>query len=186
VLWPLYRFLTEWEIEAPIERVWETLTDIRSWPRWWGYVAEVEELRAGDRLGVGSVQRFHFNTSLPYHLMFSARITRVEPPTRLEGRATGELEGLGRCELETRDGLTSVRITWEVRPTKWWMVAVSPLARPYFAWAHELVMARGARGLARYLNARLAKDPRVRFPVVPSAVLAGSTILVALLLRRRS
>ncbi|MGH9166653.1 MAG: SRPBCC family protein [Acidimicrobiia bacterium] len=184
---PLYRFLTEWEIEAPIERVWEALTNIPSWPRWWTYVAEVEELRPGDRLGVGSVQRFHFNTSLPYHLRFSARITRVEPPTCLEGRATGELEGLGRCELETRDGITSVRITWEVRPTKWWMVAVSPVARPYFAWAHELVMARGARGLARYLDTRLAKDPTIRFPFVPLLWLVGGVILVARgLVRRRS
>ena len=183
---PLYRFVTEWEIEAPIERVWEALTDIRSWPRWWSYVAEVEELGPGDRLGVGSLQRFHFNTSLPYHLRFSALITRVEPPTCLEGRATGELEGLGRCELATRDGITSVRITWEVKPTRWWMVAVSPLAGPYFAWAHDLVMARGAQGLARYLNARLATDPPVRLPVVPLVVLAGCAMLVALMIRRRS
>ncbi len=41
---------------------------------------------------------------------------------------------------------------WNVSTGKRWMNAVAPLARPVFAWNHDLVMRWGGEGLARELG----------------------------------
>jgi hypothetical protein len=73
----------------------------------------------------------------------------------LEGQASGELEGMGRWRLYTAAETTAVLYEWEVRTTRPWMNRLAPLARPAFAWNHDVVMRQGAEGLARLLGARL-------------------------------
>ncbi|OUC07939.1 polyketide cyclase, partial [Litorilinea aerophila] len=36
-----------------------------------------------------------------------------------------------------------------------WMNLLAPLARPIFAWNHDIIMAWGGQGLARLLGAQL-------------------------------
>ena len=81
--------------------------------------------------------------------------TRVVPHERLEGRASGELEGTGVWTFAETGGGTDVRYDWTVRTTKPWMNALAPFARPLFAWNHDVVMRWGAEGLARKLGARV-------------------------------
>jgi hypothetical protein len=50
---------------------------------------------------------------------------------------------------------TAVTYGWNVRTTKAWMGALSPLARPVFAANHDWVMRRGGEGLARLHGAKL-------------------------------
>lgn len=38
---------------------------------------------------------------------------------------------------------------WVVRTTERWMNLLAPLARPAFAWNHNVVMRQGGEGLAR-------------------------------------
>jgi len=52
-----YALVTEWHLDAPIERVWQAIYDVAAWPRWWPYVLSVEELEPGDASGVGAVRR---------------------------------------------------------------------------------------------------------------------------------
>ena len=88
-----YSFVTVWRLEAPIERVYQAIHDSLAWPDWWPTVKAVEEVRpATDRVGIGTVRRYTFKGSLPYTLSFDMTVERVEPPTVLAGRATGELE----------------------------------------------------------------------------------------------
>jgi len=49
-----YHFVSSWQIQAPIERVWAEIFQTESWPIWWKYVAAVQELKPGDADGVGS------------------------------------------------------------------------------------------------------------------------------------
>jgi hypothetical protein len=91
---------------------------------------------------------------LPYSLGFDLRVTRVERPYLLQGRAYGELEGVGTWRLYTGQG-TAIVYDWRVQTTKRWMNAVGPLARPVFAWNHDLVMRQGGKGLAAELGAEL-------------------------------
>jgi len=149
-----FDLVTDWRVEAPVERVWAILQAPEDWPRWWPMVKSVTLLRPGDAQGLGAVRRLHWATALPYSLAFDVETVRVEPMTLIEGRASGELDGVGVWSL-TPDGRgTRVRYDWRVAVTKPWMRALAPLLRPMFAWNHGVVMASGLKGL----KARLAEE----------------------------
>jgi carbon monoxide dehydrogenase subunit G len=147
-----YAFITVWSFRAPIDAVWEVLSSAEEWPSWWRGVESVEAIDPGGTDGVGSVRRFTWKSRLPYRLVLEMRNTHVERPHRLEGRATGELEGVGRWDLRQEGEWTTVRYEWRVRTTKAWMNLLAPLAKPFFVWNHDVVMAWGGEGLARHLG----------------------------------
>jgi uncharacterized protein YndB with AHSA1/START domain len=149
-----YRFLTTWCLDAPIADVYEAIHDSERWPQWWRGVVRVQKLRPGDGDGVGELTRYTWRSRLPYTLEFEMETTLVEAPYRLEGRASGELEGHGRWRLFEGPG-TCVTYDWAVRTTEPWMNVLAPLARPLFAWNHDVVMRQGGVGLARRLGASL-------------------------------
>jgi uncharacterized protein YndB with AHSA1/START domain len=149
-----YSFLTTWCLDAPIDRVYEAIHDSERWPEWWRGVESAVELEPGDEDGVGSMSRYVWKSRLPYRLVFDTRVTRVERPYLLRGAVEGELEGEGVWRLFEGRG-TAVTYEWNVATTRPWMNRLSPIARPVFAWNHDLVMRQGAEGLARLLGARL-------------------------------
>jgi uncharacterized protein YndB with AHSA1/START domain len=149
-----YSFLTTWCINAPIEAIFDLLNEPVGYPRWWKGVRRVEVLERGDGPTVGELDRFEWRSVLPYSLGFDMRVTRVQRPYLIEGHATGELEGVGTWRLYEGQGVAVV-YDWRVRTTKRWMNVFGPLARPAFAWNHDLVMRQGGRGLAVELGATL-------------------------------
>ena len=187
-----YHFVSTWQIQAPIEQVWDEIFHSERWPDWWKYVVGVEELEPGDADGVGKRQRLLFRTRLPYTLGFDVRVTHVQPPSELAAEATGELTGTGRWTLTPADGGTLVRYYWDIRTTKRWMNLLAPVARPAFQWNHDELMREGGESLAR----RLGGDPvlpgtpvRPRPPVSAASWLILAAALVALgvwALRRRT
>lgn len=150
-----YRFVTLWQVDAPIEQVWDAIVHSERWPSWWKSVKSVTDVSRGDENGIGTVRRYSWTTHLPYTLDFDMRVTRIEKPYVLEGQAMGELSGMGRWELTPHDSHTDVRYIWEVHTTKAWMNALAPVARPVFAWNHDAVMNDGAAGLAKLLNTKV-------------------------------
>ena len=185
-----YHFVSAWQIQAPIERVWEEIYHTERWPSWWKYVVGVDELEPGGADGVGKRQHLLFRTRLPYTLGFDTRVTRVQPPSALEAEATGELEGTGRWTLTPADGGTLVRYSWDIRTTKWWMNLLAPVARPAFSWNHAELMREGGESLARRLGADLAspdRPPGARQWVRAArwAVLGATLVALALLGWRR-
>lgn len=152
-----YSFLTTWLLDSPREPVWEAIHDQQRWPQWWRGVEEVNQLR--DDGDVGSVAGMVWKSLLPYRVRFQVETTRVERPHLMEGRATGELAGIGRWRLYEDEGVTAVLYEWHVSTTRRWMNLMAPIARPIFEWNHDWVMARGGEGLARLLGVRLlARD----------------------------
>ena len=149
-----YGFLTTWILDAPCEVVWNVLHEVERWPEWWRGVERVEKLRDGDEDGVGSVFAQRWRSALPYTVAFDIETTKVEPPLVLEGRATGELEGVGRWRLH-EGAATAVTYEWNVATTRRWMNAVAPVGRPVFVWSHNVVMRWGGDSLARRLGVRL-------------------------------
>lgn len=150
-----YRFLTTWVLEASRESVWERLEDAVTWPEWWQGVVRVEELDPGDAEGVGGRHRIEWRSRIPYPIEFEFLTDDVERPRRMGGRAFGELEGTGVWRLWEDGGVTVVVYDWDVATAKPWMNALAPIARPVFAWNHDVVMRQGGEGLARRLGARL-------------------------------
>ena len=150
-----YSFLTTWLLQAQRDRAWDVLQDVASWPEWWRGVESAEELDPGDENKVGSRHLVEWRSRLPYPVRFEFVTDRSEPPALMEGRADGELTGTGRWRLFEQDELTAVTYEWNVSTTRAWMNALAPVARPVFAWNHDVVMRWGGEGLARRLGARL-------------------------------
>jgi uncharacterized protein YndB with AHSA1/START domain len=150
-----YRFLTTWCIDAPIGDVWDAIHASERWPEWWKGVERVVELEPGDDDGLGSVSRYTWRSRLPYELSFEMRVTRVQRPHFLEGEAFGDLTGEGRWRLYESPLGTAVTYEWVVKTTEWWMNLLAPIARPLFAWNHDVVMRQGGEGIARLLGARM-------------------------------
>ena len=186
-----YHFVSTWQIQAPIERVWEEIYHAERWPSWWKDVVGVDVLEPGAADGVGKRVHLLFRTRLPYTLGFDVRLTRVQPPSELESEAAGELEGTGRWTLTSANGGTLVRYNWDIRTTKPWMNLLAPVARPVFNWNHDELMREGGESLARRLGAELAAPDtpsRQERPVraIPWVVGAALVALAVLGWRRRS
>ena len=154
-----FHFQTIWDVAAPIEAVWEAIYRSEEWPRWWPGLEAVQELEPGDADGRGNLRRYVWRGALPYRIAFTIRVVRMERPRRLEGIARGDVCGTGRWSLVPRADGTRVVYRWRVGLRRAWMRRLFPLAAPLFAWNHEVVMRRGAAGLAR----------RLGNPVVPGA-----------------
>jgi hypothetical protein len=150
-----YHFVTTYEIEAPIEQVWQTLRDFDHYPAWSKGIFHAQQLESGAADGVGDKIRYKVKGRLPFTLAFDATVAQADPPRILELRASGELEGVGRWTLGQQGTATTARYTWDVRTTKRWMNLLAPLARPVFEWNHDGVMRDAGHGLARFLGARL-------------------------------
>jgi Polyketide cyclase / dehydrase and lipid transport len=148
------RFLTTWCLDAPVERVWDAIYAVEEWPRWWRGVELVEKFRHGDDEGIGSIYRHRWKRVLAYAIGFEMVTTHIKRPHILEGRARGELEGMGRWRLYEGEG-TAVTYEWVVRTTRPWMNVIEPVARPVFVGSHNIVMRWGGESLARLLGAHL-------------------------------
>ncbi len=135
------------------------------WPVWWPGVETVTLVKPGTGLGVGAVRHYTWKSRLPYRLSFAMETVRIEEHSLIEGRATGELEGRGCWMLHHAENVTRVEYLWEVATTKPWMRWLSPLARPVFAWNHDVVMAWGEAGLrTRIANSEKPPDARSTIP----------------------
>ena len=149
-----YSFVTEWRLDAPIDRVYDTIADAIGWPEWWKGVESVEEIRPPtDRTGVGRVLRYTFKGKLPYSLTFDMTVEEVDRPTTILGRARGELDGIGRWTLSQDGADTLVRYDWNIKTTRWWMNLFAPIASGAFKSNHDYIMRNGMTGICRRLGA---------------------------------
>jgi uncharacterized protein YndB with AHSA1/START domain len=150
-----YHYISTWQLQAPIERVWAAISHLEQLPAWYPAVQQVQTLTAGDPDGVGTRVRYVLKGRLPMRLAFEATIARVDPPRELELQAEGDLAGRGRWELEQQGEVTTVRYLWDVQTTRPWMNLVAPVARPLFTWNSKGVMLQAGQGLARHLEVPL-------------------------------
>lgn len=149
-----YHFTTLWTFDQPVDKVWDAIRLIDHWPTWWKYVRSVEKLREGDENEIGSVRRICWSTALPYSITFDSELTCLEHLKRMEGRAYGDLTGIGIWTFFSHEGTTQVRYDWHVETTKKWMHFFDPLARPLFQWNHDKVMKAGYEGLVEKLKVK--------------------------------
>lgn len=148
-----YEFVTVWDIDAPLARVWDVIEDANVWPEWWKGVVSITELEKGDDDGVGSIRRTVWRSALPYKLEFDSEVLRVERLKLIEARAFGELDGHGLWQFEAvSDDQTRVQYDWRVKTTKAWMNLLAPVARPFFRWNHDTIMRWGEEGLRKRLG----------------------------------
>jgi uncharacterized protein YndB with AHSA1/START domain len=155
----MYTFVTDWSFDAPVEAVWEELMRPEDWPAWWKGVLSVEVLAPGDADGLGAYRRMAWRSRLPYTLRFNSRTIAIDRPYVAEGVADGDLEGRGKWTLARTSSGTHVRYEWNVETTRPWMRWLAPVARPFFAWNHDVIMRWGREGLERRLARRNDRSP---------------------------
>jgi carbon monoxide dehydrogenase subunit G len=150
-----YKFESEWELEAPIDRVFELLTHPEDFQRWWPSVTDSRRIEEGDDDGVGAVAAYTLQSPVFYSMDFQAKALEVDRPRRIHTLVRGDLIGTGTYLLEQQQSRTKVVFLWYVATTRRWMNLVAPVARPLFVWAHHHVMREGATAMAAQLGGRL-------------------------------
>jgi uncharacterized protein YndB with AHSA1/START domain/quercetin dioxygenase-like cupin family protein len=143
-----YVFVDEWDVDAPVEAVFDAIADARTYPMWWQPV--YREVEAEGPPQVGQVSHQHFKGRLPYHLHTTSRITRIEPPHLVVGDVEGDLRGRGVWTLSPNGGGTHVRFDWTVHADRALLRTLTPLLRPVFRWNHNWAIARAMAGLEPY------------------------------------
>jgi hypothetical protein len=150
-----YRLVSTWQIEAPLQNVYDAISRPAQWRDWWPGLNQVGRRDPGSTDDVGKMLRYPWGNGLSHGIFFYARTTRAEPLVALEVNVVGDLEGSGRWLFRHEKGVTTVLHEWHVRTTGWRMALLSALARPTFERNHRMLMQNGAEGLARLLDARL-------------------------------
>ncbi len=121
-----FHLVTDWSFEAPIEG----LAGADGAGRVAHLVARCRQSRAARRRRRQwrrCCAPHHLAHRAAYTLAFAMRVTKVEPMTLIEGRAEGELAGLGRWTLRPDGARTHVCYDWIVEVTKPWMRRGAPL-----------------------------------------------------------
>ncbi len=99
-------------IRAPVETVWEALTDFAAWPSWSTYIQSVDRAERG--------WRFVARGMPPVNLVWVAESTRREPPHYLEWRsvegAQHDIDTTGWVRLEPTPEGTRLTVHFEGRP----------------------------------------------------------------------
>ena len=113
-----YSFITKWEIEAPLQQVWDAIYNSLEWPQWWKGVISVEEIEKGDSNGINGVKVYTWKSVLPYKLKFTMQLTENEPLKRLKGIAFGKLEGQGEWTFNEKNGIIQIQYNWDVYTKK--------------------------------------------------------------------
>jgi hypothetical protein len=147
-----YHFQTVWWTPAAIEKVWETLAHYSGLTTWWRGIRKVEVLRKGDESGVGTILRQGWRSRLPYTLIFDLEMIRLESRRVLEGRASGDLEGICKWTFKPVNDGTEIRFDVHVRPGRWWMNLPIPFAPRILRASFETIMFWGREGLERILG----------------------------------
>src|SRR5690348_14983235 len=107
-----YVFIDEWDVDAPVEVVFEALADARTYPIWWAPV--YQDVAADGPPGVGCASRQQFKARLPYTLSTVSTIVRLDPPRSFEVHVVGDLRGTGVWTLTPSDGSVHLRFDWRV------------------------------------------------------------------------
>src|ERR1700677_912001 len=148
-------FIDEWHVQAPIESVFEAVSDIRTYPDWWNPV--YREVEAPGPPALGSVSSVAIKGRLPYQLKFKFEIVRLNPPCEYEVRAQGDLSGRGIWTLTPSANAVHIRFDWRVTADRFLLRILSPLMWPLLRWNHNWCIVRAKEGLQRYLQNRTAQ-----------------------------
>jgi uncharacterized protein YndB with AHSA1/START domain len=151
-----YVFIDEWDVDAPLEAVFEALADAGTYPEWWRPV--YIDVQCDGPPKVGRVSKQHFKGRLPYTLRTTSEITQMDRPRSFEVNVVGDLSGRGQWTLTPRDGRVHVRFDWRVYADRPLLRALTPVLRPIFRWNHNWSIARAREGLEPYAR-RSAERP---------------------------
>jgi len=170
-----YHFVTTWRVQATLQEVMAILGDGPGLVRWWPSVyLDVQEVKAGDRDGLGKVVSLYTKGWLPYTLRWQFEFIEVRPPFGFTLKAWGDLEGRGIWTFETEDGngdpqkagWVRINYDWNITAEKPILKYFSFIMKPFFSANHHWAMERGEESLKLELARRQAKS-RAELALIP-------------------
>jgi len=147
-----YVFIDEWDVDAPVEAVFDALADARTYPEWWRPVYINVEADCPPQVGCVSEQEF--KGRLPYHLNTRSEIVRMDRPREFAVEVVGDLTGRGVWTLTLSDGRVHIRFDWRVIADRPLLRYLTPILRPVFRWNHNWSVKRAIEGLEPYARSK--------------------------------
>ena len=155
----LYCFDSTWNVDAPLELIWNELINYKKWPAWCKSLEKIEQLDPFEHLQKGNNIRSTWKGALPYRIRFDAKIEDYIPYSFLSFNVTGDLHGEGLCRFlsspDTRPIKTRINFIWNVSPTKLWMKMSSPFARPLFLENHDHIIETSMAGFTQMMETKI-------------------------------
>jgi hypothetical protein len=134
-----------YEIPLPREAVWEQISEVGNYRRWWPWL-RVFEARA---LAVGDEWRCQVQPPVPYLVRFRVALEHVEAPSLVRARVLGDVVGDATLELEELvDGSGPgcvARLHSSLAPGNTALRFISRAAAPIARFGHDWVLDSGAR-----------------------------------------
>ncbi|HLX33301.1 MAG TPA: SRPBCC family protein [Gaiellaceae bacterium] len=149
---PAYRFLDQWVVAAPIDRVFDTVGDVLGYERWWtAFVIRATGDEAPPEPGKRTELRV--KAYLPYTVNFGLEVIEVEAPRRILSRLSLDFDGTGEWTLEETSEGTVATLDWRPSVNHPLIRHLTPVLRPLFRSNHNWAMRRGERQIREYLGA---------------------------------
>ena len=150
----IYHLVTKWFFQVSIEKVWDEIADLNSWPTWWKDFKKATISGTEAKLQLGSMADCVVRGALPYTLRFSLEVSKFQPPTLMELKSSGDLVGNGKWVLEHQSDGTAVTYYWDVGITRPMLnlLGKMPFAESMMKKNHDEVMEMGYRFLKTKLE----------------------------------
>ncbi len=164
-----YHFITNWQVEATCEDVYNTLKAANDLTRWWPSVyLNVATREKGDAEGRGKVVELLTKGWLPYSLTWQFRVTDVDPQNHsgFALDAFGDLVGRGVWQFEQSGEMCHITYDWRIAAEKPILKYMSFLLKPIFSANHHWAMNKGLESLKLELRRRRGER---NVPLPPSA-----------------
>ncbi len=146
-----YYFNNSWNIDAPIELIWNEFVNYKQWSFWCDGLERMEQLDGFDHLQIGNNVRSTWKGLLPYRITFNSVIKDFMQYSFLSFNVTGDLHGEGLCYFLPSQDNTTINFIWKVSPTKLWIKVCSPFVRTIFIENHNYIMRRIISGSIRMI-----------------------------------
>jgi hypothetical protein len=148
----LYQFNSSFNIDAPLELIWDELINYKKWPVWCEGLQRIDVLDPFDHLKKGNNIRSVWKGALPYTIAVNATVKDFLQYSFLSFIVKGDLYGEGVCHFLPNHDNTTINFIWNVSPTKLWMKMSSPFARPVFIENHDQIMEQAISGFTRMVQ----------------------------------
>jgi hypothetical protein len=169
---PNYCFITQWQIEATCEEIYNTLKDTNELPRWWRAVyLDVAIREKGNADGHGKVVELYTKGWLPYTIKWQFKVTATDPINHsgYSLEAFGDLVGRGIWSFEQRGTMCHITYDWQLSVEKPLLKYFSFMLKPFFSANHHWAMKKGFESLKLELRRKRGEQnvpppPQATFP----------------------
>lgn len=145
----------EWRFGLAPDRLWDRLTAVDEYARWWPWLRELDVDRG---FVTASRWRCEVAPPLPYVVRFTVALERVVDREQVTATVDGDVQGTARLTMQPDDdGTTTVRLVSDLVPANPVMRRFAAFAPALVRWGHDWVLDQGRR---QFEQRALADDRR--------------------------